>query len=72
MRDDLLNNYADQTLNYCTAASNSTLHDSLDSTSNLVKEKELDFVCSQLYNYKEKDKAHNRAHASRHQDEMQI
>nr|XP_051185836.1 uncharacterized protein LOC127299832 isoform X2 [Lolium perenne] len=62
IREDLLNKYAEETLNYCTAAaaSNSTLHNALDSSPNLVKEKEqqilqlqneLDFVSSQLYNY---------------------
>nr|XP_051198930.1 uncharacterized protein LOC127312443 [Lolium perenne] len=80
IREDLLNKYAEETLNYCTAAaaSNSTLHDALDSSANLVKEKEqqilqlqneLDFVSSQLYNYKEKEKAQNKQHASRLQDE---
>jgi isoleucyl-tRNA synthetase len=72
IREDLLNKYAEETLNFCTAASNSTMHDALDSSANLVKEKEqqilqlenkLDFACSQLHDYKEKNKAHNRAHA---------
>jgi hypothetical protein len=60
-------------------ASNSTLHDALDSTAILVKEKEqqilqlennLDFACSQLHDYKEKNKAHNRAHAKILEDEI--
>ncbi|KAK1667006.1 hypothetical protein QYE76_055165 [Lolium multiflorum] len=67
----LLNKYVEQMVNYCTAGSNSSLHDVLESLVNLVNEKEqhilqlenkLDYVCAQLSDYKEKHIAHDKRH----------
>lgn len=62
-REDLPNKYVEQMVNYCTTASNSSLHDALDSSVYLVNEKKNKFynwenkpdhVCPQLYDHKEK------------------
>ena len=63
IREDLLNQYVEDTVDYCTAASNSSVQDALASSLYLVKEKErqilqlqntLDALCSELSAYKEK------------------
>jgi hypothetical protein len=69
IREDLLNNYAKKKVNYCTAASNNSLHDSLLSSVNLLKKKEeqllqlenkLDYLCSELSAYKDKNIRHDK------------
>ena len=63
IREDLLNKYAEQMVNYCTTVSNNTLQDALASSIYLVNDKEqqilqlenkLDFICRKLSVYKEK------------------
>ena len=77
IREDLLNKYAEDMVNYCTTASNDSLQDALTSSVNLLNEKEqqilkmenkIEALCSELFAYGEKH-CHDTSIHKRHVEE---
>ena len=74
IREDLLNNYAEQMVNYCTTDTIKSLHDTLASSATLVNEKDtkilqfhkiLDSLSMELSIYMEKKRADDISHRKR-------